>query len=147
MEKQDNYRDNLYLLLSRIKLIRDTLTLDMDPQVFLEKTMDDIEFIHQILKNMLEKLRENTQLIDREELFSHFSELEWQFSRVLSEILNGGGNISAIKNPEIKEKILFYRKNSLERRETSEAIGEASIDNPKEPVMSTNELNELLKDL
>ena len=147
MVKQDNYRDNLYLLLCRIKLIRDTLTLDMDPEIFFDITLDDIEFIHKNLEYMLKKLRENGQLIDREELFSHFSELEWQFSGVLSEILNGTGGISAAKNPEIREKITFYRKNSLERRETSEAIGESAIDSPKEPVMTANELNELLKDL
>jgi len=147
MEKQENYRDNLYLLLCRIKLIRDTLTLDMDPDLFLKKTLDDIDFIHQIMTNILKKLRENHLLIDREELFNHISELEWQFSRVLSEILNNSGSIPVGKYPEIKEKILFYRKNSLERRETADAIGETVSENPKEPVMSTSELNELLKDL
>ena len=146
MNKQDNYRDNIYLLLGRIKLIRDTLTLDTDLEIFLKKSLDDIEFIHQILGILLKKLRDNQQLIDREELFNHLSELEWQFSKVLSEILGGSGSISALKNPEIKEKILLLRKNSLERRETAEAIGETATETPKEPVLSTSELNELLKE-
>ncbi|MCL2832335.1 MAG: hypothetical protein FWD78_04120 [Treponema sp.] len=146
MNKQENYRDNIYLLLGRIKLIRDTLTLDMDPEIFFTKSIDDIEFIDQILGLLLKKLREKSQLIDREELFNNLSDLEWQFSRVLSDILSGAGSISAVKNPEIKEKILLLRKNSLERRETAEAIGETTTENPKEPVLSTDELNELLKE-
>lgn len=146
MIKQDNYRDNLYLLLGRIKLIRDTIVLDIDPELFLEKTMEDIEFIHKSLGSLSKKIQENQRLIDREELLSHLSELEWQFSHVLSEILGGAGNISTAWNPAFRERMLQLRKNSLERRETSESIGEIDRDNPKEPVLSSSELNELLKD-
>ncbi|MCL2479201.1 MAG: hypothetical protein FWF22_06850 [Treponema sp.] len=146
MNKQDNYRDNIFLLLGRIKLIRDTMILDIDTGLFLKKSLDDIDFIQQTLGILLNKLRENQQLLDREELFNNLSELEWQFSKILSDILNGSGSISAVKNPEIREKILLLRKDSLERRETAEAIGETAMETPREPVLSTNELNELLKD-
>ena len=147
MIKQENYRDNLFILLGRIKLIRDTLALDTDPELFFEKTLDDLDFINNILGIMLKKLQENPQLIDREEHFSHLSELEWQFSRVLSEILGSSGLLSDSETPEIREKISLLRKNSLDRRETAEAAGEAATDDPKEPVMSQSELNELLRDL
>ena len=147
MIKHDNLNDNIYLLLVRIKLIRDTLLLDTDTRLFLEKTLADIDFINQVLGVLLGKLQANRQLIDRDELFSHLSELEWQFSQVLSEILNGSGCISASRMPEIRDTILKIRKSSLERRETIEIINENGADYPKEPVLSTSELNELLKDI
>ena len=146
MNKHDNLNDNIYLLLIRIKLIRDSLILDTDPGLFLDKTLADIDFINQVLAIFLNKMQENTQLIDRDELLNQLSELEWQFSQVLSEILNGSGNISVARTPEIRDNILKMRKSSLERRETIEIIGQAGVENPREPVLSTNELNELLKD-
>ena len=146
MNKQDNLRDNIYLILGRIKLVRDTLLLDTEPGYFLEKTLDDVNFIHQILGKFLDKLQENKRLIEREELFNLLSDLEWQFSQVLSDILNGSGSISASKTPELRDHVMILRKNSLDRRETIETIAEADAGIPKEPVMSTHELNELLKD-
>ena len=146
MVKQDNFEDNLFLLLGRIKLIRDTLMLDMDPALFMNKTLDDISFVHQILDNMLKRLQENKRLINRDELFNHLSELDWQFSQVLSEILNNTGSIGVEKIPAMKDQLTLLRKNSQERRETVESIAVTVGDNNKEPVMSSSELHELLKD-
>ena len=148
LKKHDNLiKDNIFLVLGRIKLVRDTFILDTDIELFLGKILDDIEFIHQILEIMYKKLHENERLINREELLNHLAELEWQFSQVLSEIINGQGNISASHNPSIREKLLLFRKNSLERRETLETLEKIDADNQKEPVLSIGELNELLKDL
>ena len=148
LKKQDNLiKDNIFLVLGRIKLVRDTFILDTDIELFLGKILDDLEFIHQILEIMYKKLLENERLINREELLNHLAELEWQFSQVLSEIINGQGNISAVNNPGIRDKLVLFRKNSLDRRETLETLEKMDADNQKEPVLSIGELNELLKDL
>ena len=146
MNKQDHIEDNIYLLLGRIRLIRDTLTLDMDPEFFFEKTLDDIDFIDRTMGNILKRLMENQRLIDRKEQLDHFSELEWQFSRVLSDILSGSGSISAAETPELGDRIFIFQRNSQERRETVETMGAAAGDDTREPVLTYNELHELLKD-
>ena len=146
MKKQDNFEDNLYLLLIRINLIRDTLTLNMDPEIFFSKVLEDIDFIDKILKILLRKLQENLQRIDREGLLDHLSEIEWQYCKVLSEILDGSGSISAHETPSLQTRISNLLKDSTERRKTEEALANSINAYQREPVISRDEFNELLKD-
>ena len=146
MNKQDNFEDNLYLLLIRIKLIQDTLILNTDRELFFTKTLEDIEFVDQILGITFRKLDENKQRIDREGLLDHLFEIEWQFSKVLTEIINGSGSFSVPAIPSLREKLSDMRKASLERRETVQTLSNKMEDYLEAPVISSDELNELLKE-
>ena len=146
MHKQDNFEDNIYLLLIRIRLIRDTIILNTDSELFFTKTLEDIEFIDQILGILFKKLEENKQRIDREGLLDHLSEIEWQFSRVLAEIMNGSGSFSVSEIPSLRDKLSALRKASLERRDIVETLGNEMEEYPEAPVISSDELNELLKE-
>ena len=146
MNKRLNFEDNIYVLLSRIRMIRDLLVLDADPSLFMDKTMDDIEFIDNTLGKLLMRLMENQRLIEREELLNHLSELEWQFSQILSEFLNDERSLSVKEFPVFKDKIMILRTHSLERRKMAEKT-ESGGKTSEEPLVSSNELNELLKSL
>ena len=145
MNKRVNFEDSLFILMMRIRMIRDIITLDADPELFLEKTLDDIYFADHTLRILLEYLRENHYLIERVELLEHLSELEWQFSQILQELLDHDGNISIRGIPSIREKISACRNNSLERQKTAESLSPAGSSQPGEPVVSSDELTELLK--
>jgi hypothetical protein len=146
MNKRINFEDNIYVILGRIRMIRDLLALDADPELFLEKALEDIDFIDATLKILLSGLLENQYLIEREELFSHISELEWQFSQILGNFLNSQGNIS-VQEPSLRDKIAILRARSLERRRTAENAGTATGSIPEEPVVSSDEISELLRGL
>ena len=127
-------------------MIRDLLVLDTDPDLFLEKTIEDIDFIDKTLEALLENLSENKRLLERDVEFDNLSDLEWQFTQVLSDFLDSSGNISAAQFPVLKGKISILRKRSQDRQkagENSRAQAEPSL---SEPVVSSLELSELLKD-
>ena len=148
MNKQVNFEDNSFITMMRIRMIRDILTLDADPELFLEKILDDIYFTDHSLRILLGYLQENDHLIEREELLEHLSELEWQFSQVLLDLLNHKGNISIREISTIKEKLSCLRANSQERRRTAEDLNSAGGRknfSDKEPIVSSEELTELLK--
>jgi hypothetical protein len=146
MNKRINFEDNIFILHTRIRMIRDLLALDTDPDLFLEKTIDDINFIDYTLETLLGTLIENRRLLEREKAFDDLSDLEWQFSQALSEFFNSTGNISAARFPILKEKTILLRDRGMERRKTmdeSRGLSESSV---TEPVVSSVELGELLKD-
>jgi len=145
MNKRVNFEDSLFILMIRIRMIRDIITLDADPELFLEKTLDDIYFADRTLQILLDYLQENHHLIERVELLEHFSELEWQFSQILLELLDHDGSLSVRAIPSLKEKISSCRKNSLERQRMAESLSPAGGIQPGEPVVSSDELTELLK--
>jgi hypothetical protein len=146
MNKQVYFEDNIFILMSRLRMLRDLFTLDADPELFLEKTLDDIDFISQALTLLLQQLLENRHLIEREDLFNQISELEWQFSQALSDFMNNPGTISVREYPAATEKIRILRSRSMERRNTAGSAGGAVGSQVEEPVVSSDELSELLKE-
>ena len=147
MNKRVNFEDNIFIIMMRIRTIRDTITLDADPELFLEKTLDDICFTDHILRILLEYLLENNRLIERDELLDHFSEVERLFSLVIQELLIHEGNLSIQEIPAIKEKLIVLRNASLERRKTTEDMGSQENGASGSPIVSSDELTELLKAL
>ena len=145
MNKRVNFEDNIFILTMRIRMIRDIITLDADTELFLEKILDDISFTDHILRILLGYLQENDRLIAREEFLEHFLELEWQFSQVLGELMNHDGNISIRLIPSIQEKIAAYRNSSQERRRNAEKLSLTENFKAEDPVVSSDEITELLK--
>jgi len=125
-------------------MIRDIITLDADPELFLEKTLDDIFFIDQTLKTLLGELERNHHLIERDELLEQLSNTEDQFSQVLKDLGNHEGNFSIREMPSLTEKLAVFRSCSIERRKTA---GKLHPEENQENVVyvGSDELAELLK--
>jgi len=146
MNKRVNFEDNIFILMMRIRVIHDTIILDADPELFLEKTLDDICFTDQTLRVLLEYLVENSRLIERDELLEHFSEAEKHFSQAIQDLLNHNGSLSTREIPSIREKLLAFRNASLERRKTAENLSpfeDSTVSGS--PIVSSDEIAELLK--
>jgi hypothetical protein len=145
MNKLMNFEDNIFILMMRIRLVRDSTALEADPELFLEKTLDDICFIDSTFRVLLNFLLENNKLIEREELLDHYCEAERQFSQVLSVLPEHEGNLSVRNIKSICEKLGVFYKSSQERRKIAEGLFDAAASTQGSPVVSTDELTELLK--
>lgn len=146
MIKHINFEDNIFILNIRVRMIHDLLLLETNPELFLKKTLEDIEFVDDTLGVLLDELIENIHLIERNEQFDNLSELEEQFIQVLSLFLTGSGNVSAIRFPALREKIVFLRTHNLTRRKTIDDLKKQTDGTILEPLVSSAELNELLKE-
>ena len=126
-------------------MISEMITLDADSELFLEKTLEDIDFTDQTLGILLDNLQKNHRLIERDELLDHLSELEWQFAQVLTSLLNHEGNFSIEGIPSLKEKLLAIRENSLKRQKIAESLSPSKTDENSSTMVSSDEISELLK--
>jgi hypothetical protein len=147
MHKRVNFEDNIFILAARIRVIRDLLMLDTDPELFLEKTMDDVGFVDHTLDMLLGNLMANERLLDRNETFENLANLEWQFIQVLTLLEAGSGNISAVNFPVIQEKIRLLGNRSQERQKTIGETKEPEEDTVLDGVVSSDELSELFRDI
>ncbi|MDR2553422.1 MAG: hypothetical protein LBD31_09705 [Treponema sp.] len=128
----------------RIRMIQDLLILDTDADLFLTKTLDDLDFINSSLASLLSGLKDNFRLIERDEQFSNLAETERQFCEVLNELDHGEGNISGLQYPELRERVGFLLGRSQERqRSIADMIAEVK-QLSLEPVVGYEELQELL---
>jgi hypothetical protein len=147
MNKHINLQDTIFILNGRLKILRDLLILDADPSLFFEKTIDDINFMDHALDTLLRKIQDNNRIFERNEVLDYLSDLEWDFSQVLADFLGGAGNISAASFPVIQEHILPLQTRSTERRRIIGEEQKHTVDPVIEHTVSSDELNELLKDL
>jgi hypothetical protein len=148
MNKRINFEDNIFILNTRIRAIRDLLLLDADPDFFLEETLDDLEFIDNTLSILLDNLTNNKRYIERDEQFHNLLETERFLTEVLQEIFSGDGTVSANKFPIIRDRVTLIWNHSLDRCKNIEGLSfEETEVASLEPVVSRDELNELLKDM
>ena len=143
MNKRINFEDNFFIMMMRIRLIRDIITLDASPELFLEKTLDDIYFIDHTLRILLEHLADSRHLFERDEFFDQLSGTEKHFSQVLEDFINHDGNLSIQEIPSLKEKLDIFRQTSLERQKQIRKL----ISVVEEDNSDSAELTELLKAL
>ncbi|MDR3138250.1 MAG: hypothetical protein LBT95_01110 [Treponema sp.] len=145
MNKRINFEDNIFILTRWIRIIRDLLILDADPELFLEKILRDIEFIDTTLNALLESLIQNNRLIERDIQYENLADAEWQFSLILSGLLKGSGTISAARFPMIRERVEGIEQHSLERNKTIDGTRGQTDKDSMESVVSSDELSELFK--
>ncbi|MDR3122312.1 MAG: hypothetical protein LBU16_00845 [Treponema sp.] len=146
MNKQINFGDTIFILNARIRMIRDLLILDADPDFFLDKTLSDVDFIDAALGALLRDLIDNTFLIDRNGHFHNLYETERQFLKVLWDLENGSATVSVSPYPALREKVSLLRDHSLERQKIIEQSFSVEEAPSSEPLVSSDELNELLRD-
>jgi hypothetical protein len=145
MNKRINFEDNIFILTRWIRIIRDLLILDADPELFLEKILRDIEFIDTTLNALLESLIQNNRLIERDIQYENLADAEWQFSLILTGLLKGSGSISVARFPVIRERIEGIEQHSLERNKTIDSTRGQTDKDSMESVVSSDELSELFK--
>jgi hypothetical protein len=106
--------------------------------------MDDIAFIDLCHESLLSSLKDNERLIERDEQLYNLSESERIFCEVLFELSHGKTAFSAALDQRMREIVSTIRNRSLERRRS---IGDIVVESKRanfEPVVSYDELHELL---
>ena len=138
MDKQINLDDNIFLLNVRIRMLTDLLSLDVDPGLYLEKSLDDLKFIDHVLDSLFKYLTENSIFPDREDELNKLTDLEFRFE----QLLTGMGRCF----PSAKEQLLNFKNLCAARRQNIDTSRSSTEQSSSEPVVSSMELNELLRE-
>jgi hypothetical protein len=139
-----NFEDIIFILNMRIRMVRDILRLNPPPELFMEKSLDDLIFIDHILSDLTNRLTENSDYNGRNIEFDYVSDSEWQFNQLLTEFVLDSGPFSVQTFPEITQRIAALRVASdLRRKSLDESDGTAELAR-SEPLVSSAEMNGLL---
>ncbi|MCL2184509.1 MAG: hypothetical protein FWB86_01465 [Treponema sp.] len=116
MNKKINFEDSIFILEARIRMIRDLLHLDTDTGLFYTQTMNDLEFINNVMEILTAKFLENMQILDREVEADNIVETEWKYSQLLIEVSNNSSPFSASVFPQMTATISKFKKDSAKRQ-------------------------------
>jgi len=125
-------------------MLKDTLHLSPPPELFLERSLDDLAFIGGILDELVKELVENSGQSEGSSESDYISDTEWQFSQLLTQYSLESSPFIAHAYPEIIQKITALRESSNSRRKSIEETGLSLEIAQAEPVVSSAELNGLL---
>ena len=125
-------------------MIRDTLHLNPPPELFLEKSLDDLTFVDGALESLVRAIMENSDQYSGNNETEYISDTEWQFNQVLTEFALESSPFSAHVLPETMQKIAVMRASSEARRKTIDETGQPLEIAQSEPVVTSAELNGLL---
>lgn len=148
MEKHLNYEDNIFILNTRIRMVSDLLLLDAAPELYLDKTIEDIDFVSGTSKAILKNLMANRQLIEWDEQLHNLYDTEERFFDLLGRILSGKASFSITSYPRIAEITGALAAECTERQKIlKENMSETGASNSDPRVVSVDELAALLTDL
>lgn len=146
MPKRINIEDTLFYLHSKLKLLREGVSLILESDLFLELYIQDLDNLQSILEFCINAIQENEKYIDWEEQVHNVLDLEEDLVELLDTLLQGKGTIGAAFIP-ISEKLEQYKagsKNRIIQLEQLLSMRPAEQDNGM--VVSPQELRELLQD-
>ena len=144
MNKNVNFEDTIFILNVRMRMIRDLLRLDTDAALFVNKTIEDIEFINSILGALTEKFLANMKFLDRETEADNLSDAEWQLNQLINELTGNSSPFSPVVFPEVQSWVDKFRKDSMNRQKIVETTCMPYKQYTPEPVVTHAELNGLL---
>ncbi len=139
-----NCEDTLYIIHDGIRMLQDILTLDVSPDLFLDKIINDMDFIDQTLAGLLKILVEDANDSKRDEQLDNLSETEWQFSQILVRFLSAADGYVE-RFPRLRDKILDLRGKSAARRKTADDSQSARDGRETVPLVGPDEMSELLR--
>lgn len=134
-----NFEDTVFILNMRIRMIKDTLHLGPPPELFLEKSLDDLVFIDSILDMLTGTLAENER-----QFSDYISDSEWQFSQLLTEFSLESSPFLSQTFGDTMRRVASLRESSDTRRKSLEGTSLSLEMAQSEPVVTSAELNGLL---
>ena len=139
-----NFKDTIFILNMRIRMMRDTLRLNPSPEIFLERSLDDLTFIDRVLETFTESLLNNDNQYGVNGQHEQVSNTEWQFNQALIDFSLDTNPFPINDYPEAQKQIIALRGRSNARRKTLEENNAVQEVVQAERIVSIAEMNGLL---
>lgn len=117
MTTKIHYEDNVFFLTSMIKTLKAGMSLDIDPEYFMDKVIEDIFFIDSALSRSFISLKSNPYLIKRAEHLRSLLRAKKIYIDFLTDILESKISFSAHLQPFLEK---FTASRSEHIRDTGE---------------------------
>jgi len=141
-----HYEDNLYFIHSMVRTIDTGLRLDVDPEYFRDKILEDILFIDATLLRVYSSLKENTLLINRTGHLRSLRRTMGAFTDFLKRLLDGEVELGDIVDTYRSKLTATLHTQERIRSELDAALERDPADDETSDTISSQEYGFLLAD-
>ncbi len=145
MAQKIHYQDDIYFVHRVVKLLRDALKLEIDPEYCAPRVVSDLRYAVSSIRTLHGALKANTRVVERPEYLKLLLRSACDLSDVASELLSGAGELSAALAPSRDELQIAYQDVRLLSEDIRNVLGElVGGETFDVDVVSHDELSELL---
>jgi hypothetical protein len=138
--------DNAFVLSVKVRSLSDILQVDADAPLFLDNVLDEIAFTGRTAERLLDTVKQNDSIIDREELLYSFYDAENRLLNLLAGMEQGRYCFHLDDNPEIAEQVHSAQDTARPQKEELEALLAENPESAGDPrVVSSAEMAQLLQ--
>ncbi len=145
MKSMRGYEESLYFLGLTCRRLREGLSLGLDPELFQERFLDELDFIDSVLERIQSSLVEEQHLIQRKEYLHQMVLTRQLFKSLLHEFKR-----AARDGPQFDQKIELFeglgKKNQERIDEVLEILSAEGDPVVSEELITHEEMNILLGD-
>ncbi|MFP4384391.1 MAG: hypothetical protein ACLFST_07580 [Spirochaetia bacterium] len=148
MAVQINYEDNIFYLTTQIRNLKNGIKLDIDPDFFKDKFVEDILFIDSGLRKIYQSLTRNVYLIHRNDYLRSLQRAKKAFVVFMEEIESDASPFCAKLSPFRKQLSASKDTQQNEIKEIHQQLNsgnDASVVSNGEDVVSQEEYQFLFK--
>ncbi len=148
MAVQINYEDNIFYLTTQIRNLKNGIKLDIDPDFFKDKFVEDILFIDSGLRKIFQSLTRNAYLIHRNDYLRSLQRAKKSFVAFIEEIESDTSPFCAKLSPFRKQ---LSASKEIQQKEIKEihlqltSSNDTTVDSNGENVVSQEEYHFLFK--
>jgi hypothetical protein len=144
MLKNIVFQDNLYQLCRSIDVVYEGLLLDLCPDYFFDKTVDDMLFFDASIQKIYRQIQDNSQVSDYVSILHSLHACQERFLRLLDTILKGESSMSEHFSGFLSKLQNIRNMQGLIRNEIAGSIRKSDKSLDSRDIVSSNELSELL---
>lgn len=138
------FQDNIFQLVRSIDTLKEGLMLDLSPDYFFEKTVDDILFFDSSIQKIYRQLTENQRIAGFLSIMQNLNSCERRYLQLLDAVL-AGKTAMAERFPPLISKLHAVRENHTAlARSMGDSIAKNDRSGDSDDIVSRNELSELL---
>jgi hypothetical protein len=138
--------DNAFVLSVKVRSLSDILQADADAHLFLDNVLDEISFTGGTAERLLDAVKQNDSIIDREELLYSFYDVENRLLNLLAGMEQGRFCFNLENNPEIAEKVHTAQDTARKQKAELDALLAENPESAGDPrVVSSAEMTQLLQ--
>jgi hypothetical protein len=146
MNARVNYDDNIFFVQTMIKTLRSALALDIDPELFKDKALEDIFFVDSVLMKIFSQLRDNPNLIRRTEYLKALLRAENAFGDFLTDAISAERPLAEALSPFSHKLRACRSSHQTTLSEVQTMLRGPEKPSPEEDVVSQEELGFLLQE-
>jgi len=138
------FQDNLYQLARSIVTVQEGLLLDLSPDYFFDKTVDDILFFDISIQKLFRQIQANTQISGYINILQSLYSCQEAYLKLAAAILDGKSAMKEEFAPLMPKMNTIQELHLAIRAEMVKIIQKSDKNNDSRDIVSPDELSELL---